>query len=311
MKVAIIAILVAVFAGCSKPKETTNDTLTIQEKFQLYLDLMPAGGIYLDDCDALLFNGLAGSVPGVEIDLQRWRAETGLYLRRCVQEYEDCYHARKPDGSRMSESQCSRDMYLGLMIWLYHADWVPVLERLEIAREIFARGEANGWVMCEGDRTRTKFSNSMIGTLAWLIYHLGGEDHPERENPLYTLAITGLETGFERHLAINHAYLRAELTGRMAPATLAALAIFVERDPHNPLAQVVYHRYDDGDQENGISLLMDETHWPNDRLPDSSNHCGKWAIQRDSDSDDWKPCPDPLEIHSGGDWLYVASIILR
>ena len=48
MKVAIIAILVAVFAGCSKPKETTNDTLTIQEKFQLYLDLMPAGGIYLD-----------------------------------------------------------------------------------------------------------------------------------------------------------------------------------------------------------------------------------------------------------------------
>jgi hypothetical protein len=150
----------------------------------------------------------------------------------------------------------------------------------------------------------------MIGTLAWIIYRLGGEDHSERTNPLYTIAPSGLEKGFTRHLAAIHAYLRAQLTGRMPVGIGLVLDSYARSQPHNPLYQAIFHKYEDGDQTIATSLLMDEEHWPRNHCPTTENHCEKWVMQRDMGKD-WEPCPEREESHLCADWLFSASIIIR
>jgi hypothetical protein len=54
---------------------------------------------------------------------------------------------------------------------------------------------------------------------------------------------------------------------------------------------------------------MDESLFPNDKLPTSLNYDSDYLWQRDQTSRDWKPRADGIEfVLPAIDWLFAASI---
>jgi len=328
----IFMVLAASCAHYSKQEKIESDPL--REKYnnyvKMYLQKYPNYIAHEEDGDCLVFAGLIGTVDDIPIDITRFKFDKGLFLRRIIT-LPDIYEELWENGERKSKSQCSRDTYLSVLMYLWYSKHLPQETRLALAQEIWERGIENDWVMCKGEVTRTKFSKSLIGTLAHLIFRLGGEAHKEKDSSLYTFAISGFETGYQRHLGANHALLRADLTGRMPKGIFAAIAQYRRSQPHNPLYQYVYHKFKDFDQTETLDILLTSQHWPDDRLPNSMDHCEKWLIQRDMGKD-WEPClrhqggdyfvnwkidvfdevdGESIVEHSGGDWLYVADKLLK
>jgi len=297
--------------SCATAKENKEENAKFEEKVQVYADDLNSNGgiVELEKCDSITFSALAGAHNKVNFDLNRFMPEPGLIVRRTIDQ-PDCFETRKSNGERMSTHQCSRDGYLSAMVWLHHN---PGPESLQIASDIWDRGSKNDWVMCPGEGDdRNKFSKSLIGTLAWLIHRLGGEGHSERNSLLHTVALGPVIHGYERALGARHAYLRAELTGRMVPGNLAILYAYAKNSPKNPLFWTVIDRYDNGDQTRAIGLLMDEAQWPTHATPTTANHCDEWPTQRDHREKDWGPCVDPEtgpKKHSGGELLWLAAIM--
>lgn len=304
VKLIALTLTIAILSqGCGKRGEpqssahAADQRTPIIEKMKAYLALGSSvqdadGFIDFAHCDSLLFSGLYG-VGGGAVRLEAARDSEGRWFRRSMNQ-PACYPAH-------SASTISRDMLLGALWWMWE------YRRLDLAEDLFAYGESHDWIMGEGDISRIYFTPGLQATLAEMIYRMGGKDRPAYRAIPQSYA---KNTGFAAHLDALHILLRGELVGSIDAKALEVLKYNYDRASQNALLSYAWHRYSDGDQSETYSALLNEAWWPSDRLPTSADRCEGWITQRDPGAD-WQPCDSEAKTHSGGDFLFVAKLLLR
>jgi len=302
-------IFLLAFLGCGdkredkKPNKPNPPTLLqkLNSKYDLYREASAGhrdshNWISNIKCDGLLFNSL-WSIAGISVDIMQARDETGRWFRHASRE---CFDLGQ------SGSSISRDMLIGLLHWI----WVN--ERLDVIDDLIAYGEDNNWIMGEGDPTRIDVRPGLMATFYELRFQLGGENSYKRRIPQawqkptpFFLAV--MEKGYRTHIHILHIFLRALITNNVNERELEILKYYHEREPLNALYFAVYKRFSDGDMTGPIELLVDDTYFPNDRLPTSAEYCTDYPFQRDQYK--WRSCPEEKKVHSAVGWLYSYVVI--
>lgn len=288
-----------------EPKPWPEQKALLQAKFDTYLELSKTQQdsdtqwieTKHDKCDGTLFNGIYASVGGdVDLNLARDSEKKGKFYRSPQQ---DCYQKKE------SKSECSRDMYLGVMLWAI------VNKDVQTIKDIIAWGRQNSstdlvWTMCEGDIFRTQFRPNLIGTTYHILFHLGGGDNPLR----FSKQSWPSCEGFECHLQALHIFIRSKAAGEIDETDLKALRKLAEKYPTNSLFQAMYSRFDESPEilEKAAKTILDESLFPAENLPKSEQRCGFYLWQREPDGKSWKPCEDK-RTHSGIDFLFAASIL--
>ena len=284
-----------------EPKATTNQVSLLQQKADLYLRLSEeqskdrAG--WPRGCDGLLWASLF-RISGGDIDLHDAESErdAGRWYRTPEQ---NCFK----DGR--SASTISRDMLTGLALALWETEDKDAIDRL------LSYGKKKHWIMGDAKDLetiigRTLMSPQLVSTYYQIRHKLGGEKVFAQNIPL----VLGNVTGYKRHLNLLHLYIRASIKGRIDGVQLRYLKRVIKDQPQNALAQAIYHKFNDGNQSVAISILMDETLFPAQSLPNNHDHrCSDYLWQRDFGSN-WEPCKErEFETHNGIDFLFVAHII--
>lgn len=283
------------------PESNPEPSKVLVSKYVLYLEAVKGvqdehGAVDADECDSLQRSGLICAAGG-RLDLGSFRdpSKPGRFYRRPVA-YPECF------ASGGSKSTISADQ-------LYGVFWCAWRTRnLEIAEAIWDYGQPRDWLMGDDNvgGLSTRLNPHQVATLASLIHVLGGADHSER---LYHPAIWVGCSGFVCALQAYEILLRAELEGKITSSDKAALKYAAERNPNNILSQYAWGLFN-GNQDRTVSLLMDDPRYPSDRLPDSSTVCDAWPVQRDDSDLGLKPCSEQERKHSGGDFLFVSSLLL-
>ncbi len=272
-------------------KRTSSPTDELAAQYTTYQTLAPRGWNISSECDALLFVSLQHVGLGEPGPVEEAQQEPGHWFRL----------PSLVGNPALCSSDISRDMFTGLLVWIWHN------QRLDLAEGIWDYGEAHGWVMGQErvDRfeNRTIFLPSMIGLLAEVIHRLGGEDHPERHLP----AVYSTAPGFTSHLALLQIHLRGSMYGSIGASESNALDEISKHMAGSPLLQALLHRYSDGNQSAATSLLLSV--WPSDRLPTSSDWTEVWRTQR-SDGDPGLFPGAGDHQHPGGDFLFSAAVVL-
>lgn len=294
--VLALALICSPLLACARKREVARATETptelLRQRFDLYKALAPRNWDVSHECDALLFVTLqqtalgdSGLVELAESESGKWNRLPGpLYAAAC-------------------SSDISRDMMMGLFIWIWE------FKRLDVAERLWDYGTDNNWIMGEerkpGFENRVMFMPGTVALLAELIHQLGGDSHIERS----LLSVTPLFTdpGFQSHLSLLQIYLRGEMHGGLTAGELDDLSKILVHMSGNPLAHALYHKYTDGDQSRATELLLST--WPADRLPTKRDWRETWRTQR-SDGDSGFQPGDSDESHSGGDFLFTSRIIL-
>lgn len=273
--------------GRSDPKATSSATADLEARYSLYHSLAPRGWDSNSGCDALLFVSLLQAGLGEQGPVEQAQGSPGRWYRN--------------DSLAAScSSDVSRDMFMGLFVWIWQ------FKRLDVAEEIWAYGQANNWKMGEERKdfdNRAVFTPVTIAALADLIHALGGEDHGERHIP----RVYNVQPGFVSHLTLLQLYLRGETKGGLTEGEIDVLRAIRQHMSLNPLVHALLHRYTDGDQTAATSLLL--SIWPSERLPTSTDWSEIWRPQR-SDGDPGLQPGYGDEPHSGGDFLFVAALVL-
>jgi hypothetical protein len=123
---------------------------------------------------------------------------------------------------------------------------------------------------------------------------------------------TGLE-GYEAHLDVLRIHTEFLINGFLEDYELKKLKEYRDQSPENALFQAMYHKFD-GNQEVAISILMDESIFPADRLPTDGEYTTHYRWERDP-GPDWQPCneerPCTGKPHTGVDFLFAAHIVLN
>ena len=291
-------------SGAKQGTVTQEDLLPVLiEKTEIYKSLVASkqdssGFIESDHCDALLFTSLLrASTSSLAVDLYSARSSANKWFRRpmVTPDVDPCY----PDHSK---SSISRDMFTGVLWYAWRVKDVQMLE------DLWDYGIENTWVMGDGDASRTVMTVNMQGLLARTIYRLGGTDHPIAR--AYPAVYTKAQTGFQAHLTVLAILLQGELDKEVSDSNLGILKHHAEREPRNSLFRYGYAKYSDGDLTDAIITLIDSTLFPKETLPTSKDRKTPWLWERDSGSD-WQEAPGEVDIHSGGDFLFMASLILE
>ncbi len=286
---AKLLAFILVFLSCSNPgtKDPDKDLIEVLKyRVGVYKDLGPTGFISTEYCDSLLFSALNAVARNERIDIEDAQGEPGQWFRRPS---KDCY----PENSK---STISRDMLLGVILYAVHFNEPNILD------DLWDYGEANNWVMGEGVIDRTLFTPTMIALLAEARYRLSGVDVEIRR-----LGQTYDTTpGYRTHLSILKMVIKSKL-GTLSRWDKRYLQIIKDKNPHNPLVLAMYTKHIGGDYTAAISKLLAD--FPDDRLPTTDDWCSEWRTQLKANDTALKPCADGHE-HSGGDFLFVAGIIL-
>lgn len=309
-----LLLLTLLLSSCSyfqrdnKPVESgTSEAVAAKKAFyceqgkRLYAER----GFFDDRCDSLLFTSL-WSVACGPLDLSSWEdtEQPGKWHRN---PQRDCYLPET--GPNGSASTISRDMFLGL----FHHIW-STKDGANL-REIKQYGEANNWIMGEAKDNETLLSRclltpQLISVLKEMDSKLGGQaGHPFRsENQDNSDDALPVNTGFRAHLDVLRVLLNGRVYGAITDAEKALLKDQAERQPGNALYVAAYERYHGGSKAHG--LLLDETHFPGDRLPTTANHCINYLFSRDQEDADWQPCAEAHE-HDGTDFVFAAWVALN
>lgn len=235
-------------------------------------------------CDALLFSGLAGCHPDVNVDITAARDESGRWHRR---PNKDCF----PNGSK---STISRDMLLGVIYFAYYNN------KPELLQELIEYSFKNFFIMGEAESLKHKLGRclmtpNILSLAALALKALGGKNYWY----LTWIPFTASDKvhGYQAHLAALGAILRQEITGKK----YKILQTFAERQPKNPLFQ-----YGAGNIEEAKLLLSNDKFWPN-REPTSNDRSESWLPQRDFGTD-WLS-DGKNKAHHGGDYIFLHFII--
>ena len=290
------------------------------------------GFVEWHDCDSLLFTGLVGCIPEVQVGIMTaYQKSSNTWLRkppqlgRCYeperprnqktqwQRTKDAYEAYKGYKARKEPvdwayiakkilvkrgSTISRDMLTGLAWYCWHN------KRLDISEKIIQKAMRNLGVMGEGDIARINIMPSLFATFCWISYRLGG---PSRAWARWIPADFGRGlTGFQAHLQVLHIMLRAKVTGKMSKRDNSVLREQAKRQPNNPL-----FLHSVGADIQATRILLNKTLWPAFSLPTKANRSVQWIPMRD-EGKDWMPdLRDPKHKHSGGDFLFCSALVLK
>lgn len=302
--VSILLLTLLALAACSsgsREVKPNNEPLAdILEVRDTYLSLLPEvqhehGFIYShdSDCDSLLFTGLVVASGGsANYRAAQDHRTPGRWYRT---PYQDCYaNSQSDNGSgRKSGSTTSIDMLAGLL-WAAYS-----LRDLGIANDLISYGKKNLWFMGypKGDRT-----------FFW----------PPHRQTLY--AVAGKSYGAEkidyidprkdhaRHVLALYMILEGEVRGKLSSGNADLLVKLAKADPQNALFQYGKARFSTGDFAPALTILRDESLFPRERLPTSSDRCGRWLWERKASHAAWRPCAE-RSIHSGGDFLFITKLL--
>jgi len=296
MKYLLTILLLMI--SCGK-KEDNKEPVLEQEhvnalsvKYNFYVnEIYKVQGDYgfIEDthCDSVMFSGLTG-IAVSNITLIAARNENGQWFRRPSM---DCY----PENS---QSTISRDMFIGIMWYLWKNKDLNSLER------IWEYGENTNWKMGEGAISRVFFTPNMISTLAILIDKLGGYNHSLSIN---TPLAMGKQEGFQAHLDVLLLLLRAEALGYIEKPNVVDYQY--QRNPQNSLFAYAYNKYISGNHYTTVLTLLNEQYFPSNRLPTRGDRKAPWLWERDVGAD-WAPSDEnPTKSHSGGDFLFVTKLL--
>jgi len=278
-------LILLVMLGCAQKgnKEYTpypaNLTALSQEYREMYAP-GPSGFILTDKCDSLLFSSLLGAA-GLPVEVKAAELSPGQWLRRPTS-LPECYEAGE------SRSTISRDMLLGVMVWAWEK------KDLQTMLSLWEYGKANSWVMGEGrlGGADTYFSPLYQGTLAQLIFRLGGFDDDRRHLPWTATSCDGFVCG----LGTVHLFLRAQLYGSLPQTAYLFLEDAMRKQPMNPLPRALIPG-----QYGAIGELLQLGPWPSGRLPTSKDSCSPWPMH----NGDFDLCPDREETHGGWDVIFL------
>lgn len=291
----IILSLCLVGCGTIPPAKRIESPprVTLESQHAFYKSIVQRGWDHWtvdpDECDALLFMSLTHvGLADTEAPIEEAELEPGRF-------------ARRPDVEQCSTT-ISRDMLTGLFLYIQH------YRRLDMAERIWEYGQNHNWIMgtsktVEG-MAAVYLSPNMIGWLARIIYYLGSVDHPERKLP----ALYFDTPGYANHLNMLQIWGEAQLAGGIGRLELSLLEKIITASPKNALAQALYHKYTDGDQRVATGMLLST--YPADRLPTRGDWCEEWRPQRADGDSGFQSCTPPERQHSGGDFLFVSSIVL-
>lgn len=308
--------------------------INLSAKVKLYKELIKkqqdpfAGFIEHKHCDSLLFSGLVGCVPGVEVDITRAQETPGRWLRK-PDYLGSCYNPELPHnqlsfwqrfklaykGYKNTKdftvaqklllkhgSTISRDMLLGLAYISYYT------KRLDLSEAVIKYALANWGVMGEGNESRINIMPSLFSTFCWISYKLGG---PSRAWARWIPAdFGGKVKGFQAHLQVLHILLRRDLTGKLPKKDYETLKNHRIREPMNPLFRIGVSDY-----LTALSILSDERLWPAERLPTELDRKAPWIIERDYGAD-WLGIKGEgkgykASTHSGGDFLFLHWLLMK
>jgi hypothetical protein len=251
------------------------------------------GFIHTDKCDSLLFSTLLAVARGEQIVVTAAKSEEGQWYRRPT---KDCL------ATGSSKSTISRDMFMGLFLYLQHFNQAQEVVNL------WNYGEDNTWNMGQAVDTeteigRTIFTPNTIGLLARVRHQLTGREVVAQHLP----TAYSTDEGFTSHLSMLSILIDSKARGAISDSQLDTLKEIRDNQPGNALAQAMVARFTDGDFTTATQLLLDK--FPADRLPTTDDWCEEWIVQRgDNESSINTPC-EGSHTHSGGDFLFVAAII--
>lgn len=297
-----VAGLLCVFAcAADKPIMEAEGPAQVElaAKYQDYLEwneehTRPLDGWVNTSFDATLFTGLRCTYAPV--DLSQAEEQPGRWHRRDLSHKARWNDINPQTGQTYSKSQISRDMLLGVA-W---CAWAR--EDSDMACRVLDYADANDNVMGPGDPSRTIISKDLKDTFRVICGTLRAEDAP-------AVNVSGIEQGYERHLAALHLLLRSDMTGKVSTLQKSWAGLAAKSQAHNPLYALLDARLNTGDYSETERLLLDDKYWPHWRLPDSSDYCDEWIVQRDM-GPDWKPCSGKVEKWGGGDWLFIARFLV-
>ena len=289
------------FKRDNKPVEM-NHSAEVAAKKAFYCEqgkrIYAERGFFDDRCDSLLFTSL-WSVACGPLDLSSYEGEPGKWYRNPAR---DCFVDGQPNGSA---STISRDMFLGL----FHHIW-STKDKANMS-EIVAYGQNHNWIMGEAKDQETLLSRclmtpqlisiakDMSGALLGLTQSEQGSDDA-----------VGVNTGFRAHLDVLRVLLSGRVRGAISDSELSTLKAQAERQPNNALYVAAYEKYAGGTRAH--DLLLDQKHFPGDRLPNTSDHCINYLHSRDESDSDWQPCAEaPLKEHDGTDFVFAAWVTLN
>lgn len=246
-------------------------------------------------CDALLFNSLY-AVSGGSPKIDFARNSFGKWYRSAE---KNCY-------PELSKSEISKDMFVGLLLYLYKNN------RLQDLILIQRYGVNNNWIMGKGPLTRTVLMPDQRINLANAIAKLSGKQHPDSKLPS-GFGIPCEDYGC--HLRALDIYLYHLTTSSISKLALQDLKYMIARSPENALFRAIYSFYDPSQVNHALDLLLDNKRFPDTRLPSNKEHCTHYIYQRDQfknkvPNKDWLPC-DTEKKHTGLSFLLSATILIE
>lgn len=289
----ILIALYFLLACCGRhgDTETQQPLDALAEQYNTYVQLAPTGwGPWDSECDSLLFASLQNVAEGKQFRVEDARDSDGMWHRR--PSWADC-------ESGPNDSSISRDMLMGLLVYSLNT------KHLDIVEELWDYGVSHNWKMGvenKPEETRVFFTPGDTQLLARIIQYLGGKTH----DAVYLPQIYGSEPGFPSHLTMLHIYMNGKMDGSINANQLNALRAIEKHSPENPLLQGLLHKYTDGDQAHSLDIL---NLWPRDRLPTDADWQSDWRTQRADGDPSFQPGTDS-NPHTGGDFLFVAGILL-
>jgi hypothetical protein len=288
MKSVLLCALMLTACGKKTVKLPTPSS-EIAVKAELYKSLHK--GWAHSKCDSLGFSALGKLAGGLaDVDINLAEGEPGRWYRSPE---HDCFDLGQ------SASDISKDMFVMLLPYLFVSGDQANLQ------EIYSYGKSKGWVMGRGPVSRTILTPPIIYKLQVMI---------NKVEPVTTsgLDINSLvKAGYEKHLDVINWMTQAIMKKSMSTSDYEQLRQYSEAEPRNAIMSALYHKFKDGNQAQTVAILMDETLFPNDRLPTPRDRCEEYLWQRDNDPKDWGPC-DIDGTHDGVDFLlaaYVAGLI--
>jgi hypothetical protein len=299
-KYALLAIL-CIGCGWMKkdhlPVEDKSPSQKLLEKYEFYLaesaKTVDSYGFVGEHCDSLLYTSLAAHA-GLAVDVFKAEKSPGEWLRHPD---DSCWPAVAPYGS---DSTISKDMLLGLLVYLAGT------KNAAAAQRVVGYGQAHNWFMGTARTTEILLSKCFLTpTLQSDYKKLASMSLVEQQSS----DSIGVQNGYRGHLDVVHIYASSLLYGGISGSDLSLAKAYCESHPRNALYCAVSHRFDDGNFERSLSVLLDETLFPADRLPSSSERCAQYLWSTEDTPSDWAPCAEG-KTHQGIDFLIAARVIL-
>jgi len=268
----------------SEPLAPSQIQIELQSKLELYCELSTEAadsyGFVHSVGDGLLFTALHETVCGGE---QTMKAEIapGMWCR-----HPTC-PGSKPDFE-ISPSRLSRDMQLGLFIYLFQ------YSKVQAFSDIIDHGRAADWEMCDGHyrSDKERLGRCVLSpTLKATLYDLATDtgvicDTICRLSKSVFQVWDPFAKGYQAHLAVLHTDVRGRAEGAINSLQQDFLRSMSERESNNALYTGIHRSFTGGDLEEVAEYLVNSPKWPKDRLPTSKEYCTEYLFQRDEQKKD-------------------------